>query len=298
MNKRIIAALVAIFTTLSPSTLYAEESRIMRFEINETTFTIDGAIQEGADARLKIQERGINMPIYIDSVHNRAMMPLWMAIKAFDTLFDIHRDNVWIMGSVLVSLTLNDPRPDGMGAARVYEDTGAWFVPLRYVAETFGHEVIWDDAAQAVYIMPLTFNTTTEERVLRFEIGNDVYTIDDVVRKGNTGWGYFDFDYERADVIAPVYIDPMHNRTMVPVYMIREALDARMWFDCNSYVTFFRDGVYVTLRLGNSLPESMGMATVQHGTWVWFAPLRYVAETFGHEVIWDDAAQAVYIIKR
>jgi len=145
-------------------------------------------------------------------------------------------------------------------------------------------------------LSPLTLYTA-ERRVLRFEVGSDVYTADGVTRKGNTGWGYFDFDYERDDIIAPVYIDPVYNRTMAPVYMIREALDVRMWFDCNSYVTFFRDEVHVTLRLGDSLPEGMGMATVQYGTWVWFAPLRYVAEAFGYEVIWNDAAQAVYIIK-
>ncbi|MCL2376928.1 MAG: copper amine oxidase N-terminal domain-containing protein [Defluviitaleaceae bacterium] len=143
---------------------------------------------------------------------------------------------------------------------------------------------------------------TAERRVLRFEIGSDVYTADGVVRKGNTGRGYGDFNYEpNSHVTAPVFIDPVYNRAMAPVYMIREALDVRMWFDCNSYVTFYRDGVHVWFRLGDSLPYGMGMPTVQQGTtgaWVWFAPLRYVAEAFGYEVIWDDAAQAVYIIER
>jgi len=150
----VLVTLVVIFTTLSPLTLNAEESRVMRFEIGNTTFTIDGVIQE--HNVVEWQVLGADLPIYIDPIYDRTMAPTWMVTRAVNGFLDFcHRDQILFMmrDGTLLRFAQDDSRSDSVGVLRIHEDTGAWFLPLRYVAEAFGYEVIWDDAAQAVYII-------------------------------------------------------------------------------------------------------------------------------------------------
>ena len=49
-----------------------------------------------------------------------------------------------------LSIVVDTPLPGGMGSPLIVSDRT--FVPIRYVAETLGAAVRWDEAARAVYI--------------------------------------------------------------------------------------------------------------------------------------------------
>jgi len=157
MSKRLITAFIAaiaILTAFTPTTLNSTEIRLLRFQISNNTFTIDGVVQEHNDYEWSVL--GANSTIFIDPYHNRSMVPTWMIWRAFNAFFDFCHTNQHLLimrDGILMRFSQDEYKPYGMGVTRIHQDIGAWFIPLRYVAEAFGEEVIWDAAAQAVYVI-------------------------------------------------------------------------------------------------------------------------------------------------
>ncbi len=80
------------------------------------------------------------------------------------------------------------------------------YVPMRYVAETIGAEVVWDDAARTVTL-------TRGEDVVVFTIGSPSYTVN-----GET---------MTADVAPEI----SNSRTMLPARYVAEAFGAVVGWD-------------------------------------------------------------------
>jgi len=93
--------------------------------------------------------------------------------------------------------------------------------------------------------------------------------------------------------VAP-FIDPAHDRTMVPIRLVAEGLGADVdWIGETRTVTIVRGNVNLTLHVDTPLPDGMGQATILDGRT--FVPVRYVSEMLGASVRWDGTARAVYI---
>ena len=115
---------------------------------------------------------------------------------------------------------------------------------------------------------------------LRFEIGNAYYTVNDVPRLSVDG--------------IPPYIDPAHDRTMVPLRTVAEALGAQVgWISDARTVTIHRGAILLNLPIDSALPGGMGMPSIVAGRT--FVPLAYVSRELGAVVHWDSAARAVYV---
>ena len=98
--------------------------------------------------------------------------------------------------------------------------------------------------------------------------------------------------------VAPQIIN---SRTMVPLRAIFEAMGAKVeWDGATQTVTATKDSTVVILKIGSTSPTVNGkvVAIDQPGVIVngrTLAPLRFVAEAFGGEVMWDGATQTVSI---
>jgi len=91
-----------------------------------------------------------------------------------------------------------------------------------------------------------------------------------------------------------------NDRTMVPLRAIFEALDAEVnWDDATQTVTARRDNTELKLAIGgkafkNGTPVNLDVpAKIINGRTM--VPLRFVSETIGCQVSWDDATQTVSI---
>jgi len=91
------------------------------------------------------------------------------------------------------------------------------------------------------------------------------------------------------------------DRTVVPLRVIFEALDAKVdWDNDSKTVTAKKDDTVVTLKIGDTSPLINGEAVTidQPGVIVdgrTLVPLRFVAESFGVAVDWDGATRTVTI---
>jgi len=99
---------------------------------------------------------------------------------------------------------------------------------------------------------------------------------------------------EKTDLdVAPVI---RNDRTIVPLRAIAESLNAQVdWDSVTRTVTITLDGKTITLELGKSLPNNMGMAELINNRT--FVPLRYIAEQLGANVLWDGETKVVTIYK-
>jgi len=130
------------------------------------------------------------------------------------------------------------------------------------------------------------------ERTVRFEAGKKQYTV--------TVGGQL----QRQETDAVPFIE--NGRTYVPVRYLAYALgipeSGVNWDGKSRTVTLSLNGTRVKLAVGspliyaNNAPRQMDVAPVlrQGRTYL---PARYVAESFGFRVDWDQAAQAVIITK-
>ncbi|MCL2357910.1 MAG: copper amine oxidase N-terminal domain-containing protein, partial [Defluviitaleaceae bacterium] len=93
--------------------------------------------------------------------------------------------------------------------------------------------------------------------------------------------------------VAP-FIDLAHNRTMIPVRAVSDALGAEIdWIAQTGTVQIYTDAGMHQLTAGSPLPDGMGVPVSLQGRV--FVPIRYVAEVLGATVRWDEVNSAVYI---
>jgi len=90
------------------------------------------------------------------------------------------------------------------------------------------------------------------------------------------------------------FIDPAHNRTMIPLRVIAEGLGANVnWEDQTRTVTVFANGRVLQLTIDVPLPGGMGTPVITNNRTL--VPARYVSEVLGATVAWDAETQGVYI---
>ena len=96
--------------------------------------------------------------------------------------------------------------------------------------------------------------------------------------------------------VAP-FIDAANNRTMVPLRIIADALDAPVRFNEATRTVFITHttGREISLPIGAQLPGNMGAPVIISDRT--FVPVRYVAEILGAMVRWDYVNQAVYVYR-
>jgi len=85
-----------------------------------------------------------------------------------------------------------------------------------------------------------------------------------------------------------------HDRTMVPLRIIAEALGADVGWDGDTrIVSISLDGMTLHLAVDETLPDGMGVPIIRQGRTL--VPVRYVSETLGAYVRWDRDNLAVYV---
>ncbi|MCL1842318.1 MAG: copper amine oxidase N-terminal domain-containing protein [Defluviitaleaceae bacterium] len=81
---------------------------------------------------------------------------------------------------------------------------------------------------------------------------------------------------------------------MIPLRIIAEALGAEVgWDNSSRTVTITGRGEIINLIVDAPLPDDMGTSTIING--LTFVPVRYISETLGATVQWDEVNNAVYI---
>ena len=98
--------------------------------------------------------------------------------------------------------------------------------------------------------------------------------------------------FRESDVIP--FIDPVYDRTMLPLRLVSEALGATVtWIESTRTVLITDGGSSLSLQVDTPLPGGMGMPTIVNDRV--FVPVYYVMEFFGITVEWDVDTQNVYI---
>lgn len=129
---------------------------------------------------------------------------------------------------------------------------------------------------QAPQPMPLTLQPTPAPAALRLAIGQTSFVQSGMPQPGDT---------------AP-FIE--NGRTMVPLRVIAEALNAQVnWDEYTSTVTISQGGTALNLTINEPLPNDMGTAVIVNDRT--FVPARYVSEMLGASVRWDADQSAVYV---
>jgi len=136
-------------------------------------------------------------------------------------------------------------------------------------------EVPTEEPATAVQAVPLP---ATIERIIRFAIGNPVYTVQGVPQTSD----------------AAPFIDPETNRTMLPLRVVSTAMGAEVsWDAANRNAIVVLGDIEIVMSVDEALPDGMGSPMIVDDRV--FVPARYVVEMLGAGVEWDGVAQAVYI---
>jgi hypothetical protein len=95
--------------------------------------------------------------------------------------------------------------------------------------------------------------------------------------------------------VAP-FIDPVYNRTMVPLRIVSEGLGAEVRFDSDTRTVYIsQNGREIFLVIDVPLPDGMGTPVIVDDRT--FVPARYVSEVLGARVRWDGNARAVYVYR-
>ena len=143
MKKLFVAAIVGVACLSVSITAFARsaENTILRFEMGSSTFTLDGKPQQ------------MDVAPFIDTVYNRAMLPLRTIAEELGMTVswtESSRTIVIERDGATVSLSVDTPLPDGMGMLQIVNDRT--MVPIRYIAETLKVPVEWDDINNATVI--------------------------------------------------------------------------------------------------------------------------------------------------
>lgn|GEM_PF-1504804 len=92
--------------------------------------------------------------VFIDPATDRAMIPLRHIAETLGAQVEWNNETRTVTiftADGIVTLTIDQPLPDGMGSAIIIDDLT--FVPLRFVASALGVDVEWDAEARAVHIV-------------------------------------------------------------------------------------------------------------------------------------------------
>lgn len=108
---------------------------------------------------------------------------------------------------------------------------------------------------------------------------------------------------QEVTIDAPPFIKPDVYRTMVPIRFISEQLGAQVeWLEKDKQVKISLDGAEIILTIGSDKALVNGKedtidcpAEIDHDRT--YVPLRFIAETFGAEVEWDESNMTVTITK-
>ena len=118
----------------------------------------------------------------------------------------------------------------------------------------------------------------SEVPFLRFVIGSADYTVNGVPHVAD----------------APVFIDEVYNRTMVPLRNVAQAMGAEVyWQSRTRWAVITLHGHARSLAVDESLPGGYGMPVIINGRT--FVPLAFVAEMFNLTPVWDGVNRAVYL---
>ena len=122
-----------------------------------------------------------------------------------------------------------------------------------------------------------TVESDNKTRTVRLGIGSTIVSIQD-----------------RNEVLeVPPFVDSS-NRTMVPVRVIAEGLGAAVDWDGDSRVVTISLGQrVVTLTIDVSLPGGMGTPVIVRDRT--FVPVRFVSESLGRDVHWNENARVICI---
>jgi hypothetical protein len=105
---------------------------------------------------------------------------------------------------------------------------------------------------------------------------------------------YKNLGVSKQNDVAP-YISS-DNRTMVPVRLILETIGADVqWDEKNRTVIITYQGKTLRLRIDEALPDNMGTSVIRNNRT--FVPIRYISESFGAMVDWNESAQTITIIR-
>jgi len=95
------------------------------------------------------------------------------------------------------------------------------------------------------------------------------------------------------------YIDK-NNRTMVPIRFVAEALGAQVHYS-NGIVSIERGGVYIRMKIGenkatvNGVVKTFDTKSVLTKKYRTMVPLRFISETLGAKVSWDQETYTVSV---
>ena len=118
----------------------------------------------------------------------------------------------------------------------------------------------------------------TDVPFLRFVIGSADYTVNGEPRVAD----------------APIFIDAVYNRTMVPLRNVAQAMGADVYWQSNTrWAVITLHGHVMTLAVDESLPGGFGMPAIINGRT--FVPVAFVAEVFSLTPVWDGANMAAHL---
>lgn len=129
--------------------------------------------------------------------------------------------------------------------------------------------------------------TLAERTIIKLRIGSSVMMIND----------------DPSQLDAPPFIDPVSNRTLVPLRAIAEAIGAEVkWEAKEQRVDIKKGDIALTLWIGKPVamvngkevkvdPDKPLSPMIKNGRT--FLPLRFVAETFQFKVDWDASTQSI-----
>ena len=103
---------------------------------------------------------------FIDNLYNRTMVPLRLIAEGLGAQVDWDRNTRTVHinhGQMHLSLHIDSTLPGGMGMPSIRN--GRTFVPVRYVSEALGAEVIWDRNARSVTVI---YNQSSMHDVVQY----------------------------------------------------------------------------------------------------------------------------------
>lgn len=91
-------------------------------------------------------------------------------------------------------------------------------------------------------------------------------------------------------------VEIINNRSMVPLRFVAEGLGANVaWHNENKQVEIMEGNTRLVINVGEAKKAETSMAILNKGHV--FVPLRYVSESMGAVVIWDNQTKSIEIIK-